>query len=303
MLANQDPEKELKPEGYLQLEVLLSKTADVGSEVWPKTVFVCGWKGPNSKKKPGFKKMPTNMWTRHETESAGDDVVPGVTATRDFNFPCKTRLLNIHMLANTGDTSSLAFLSKGCLASGLEDKLERVCSTQTTETRSGRVISKISSCQRCKECYCLNPDMLQAMWVHNITCCECSWWVRWKWAPVGYDPLPWCVHLWLLYCLAPPAQKKMKINADSRSLCFSETLLMYHSLTTAFSSLLSGIRVCFFMKRGCLFSRWQPRIFTYRWLFTGCWCWLVLVFLIRAEFSSWWCCLRILDIIQKSMWV
>lgn len=54
------------------------------------------------------------MFSHNETEQGGrsalDDVVPGVAATRDFNFPGKTRSLNIHMLAQTGDTSRLEIL-------------------------------------------------------------------------------------------------------------------------------------------------------------------------------------------------
>lgn len=51
--------------------------------------------------------------SKTETDrGAEDDVVPVLTATRDFNFPGKTSWLNIHLPPWTGDISGLEWFSR-----------------------------------------------------------------------------------------------------------------------------------------------------------------------------------------------
>lgn len=72
--------------GYMKLQhfrcMCLESTIH---DVWPNLCFTQGW-----------------------DRTAGDDVAPGVTVIRDFNFNGKTRWLNIHVPSGAKDTSSWA---------------------------------------------------------------------------------------------------------------------------------------------------------------------------------------------------
>lgn len=84
-----------------------------------------------------------------------------------------------------------------------------------------------------------------------------------------------------------------------------KTPLMYHSLITALLSLLSGIKVrFFFIKRRCLFSRWQPCIF--HMIQAG---FHRLTYISASSYSfkpvtdTDWGNVQVLHIIKKSIWV
>lgn len=218
------------------------------------------------------------MRLRKTERSAGDELVPGVTVTKDFNFSGKTRWLNIHMLSQTGDTNS--FLFKNTYLAGLFN----------TDKRNRTLLLWIySSYQKYYSVsYVRNTevDMVEAIWVHNINWYECTIVTEMK----------------IRTCrIRSPSLMRPSLAAilfgstctkEDENQCW-QPVIVYLWHATALSSLL-----CFFMKRRHLFSHWQPFILHIQ---VGFHTFLVLTGVrvhIPPDFKGWWLKLRQ----QVSLW-